>query len=44
MEKDAQGEFQNLYLPDQIKENEVSGACGMHGGVEKHVQGFDGKA
>jgi hypothetical protein len=28
---------------DQIKENEVGGACGMHGRGEKSVRGFGGK-
>jgi hypothetical protein len=28
----------------QVKENEVGGACGMHGRREKSVQGFGGKA
>jgi hypothetical protein len=31
-------------LADQIKENEVGRACGMHGRGEKRVQGFSGKA
>jgi hypothetical protein len=39
------GELHNLYSsPDQIKENEVGGACGTHGRWEKRVQGFGGKA
>jgi hypothetical protein len=29
---------------DQIKEDEVGRACGMHGRGEKIVKGFDGKA
>jgi hypothetical protein len=29
---------------DQIKENEVGGACGTHGRREKIVRGFGGKA
>jgi hypothetical protein len=29
---------------DQIKENEVGGACGTRGRGEKGVQGFGGKA
>jgi hypothetical protein len=28
---------------NQIKANEVGGACGMHGRGKKHVQGFSGK-
>jgi hypothetical protein len=28
----------------QVKANEVGGACGTHGGGEKSVQGFGGKA
>jgi hypothetical protein len=41
-------ELHNLYSsPDiirQVKANEVGGACGTHGGGEKSVQGFGGKA
>jgi hypothetical protein len=41
-------EIHNLYSsPDiirQVKANEVGGACGTHGRVEKSVQGFCGKA
>jgi hypothetical protein len=29
---------------DQIKENEVGGACGTHGRGEERVEGFGGKA
>jgi hypothetical protein len=29
---------------DEVKKNEVGGACGTHGRGEKIVQGFDGKA
>jgi hypothetical protein len=32
------------HLEDQIKDNEVGGACGTHGRGEKSVQGFGGKA
>jgi hypothetical protein len=44
------GELHNLYSSPniirqiKIKENEVGGACGMHGRGEKHVQGFVEKA
>jgi hypothetical protein len=31
------------YYSDQMKENEVDGACGNHGREEKRVQGFGGK-
>jgi hypothetical protein len=31
-------------LADQIKKNEGGGACGTHGGGEKLVKGFGGKA
>jgi hypothetical protein len=42
------GELHNLYSSpdikaDQIKENEVGGACGTRGRGEKRVQGFYGK-
>jgi hypothetical protein len=43
-------ELHNLYSSpdiikaDKIKENEVGGACGMHGRAQKRVQGFGGKA
>jgi hypothetical protein len=33
-----------VVVADQIKENEVGRACGMHGRGEECVQGFDGKA
>jgi hypothetical protein len=33
-----------ISLADQIKENEVGGTCGTHGGGEECVQGLDGKA
>jgi hypothetical protein len=31
------------YWADQIKENEVSSACGTHRRGEKRVEGFDGQ-
>jgi hypothetical protein len=31
------------YLTDQIKKNEMDGACGMYGGEERFIQGFGGK-
>jgi hypothetical protein len=41
-------EFHNLYSSSdiirQVKANEVGGACGTHGRVEKSVQGFGGNA
>jgi hypothetical protein len=33
-----------LEITNQIKENEVGGACGTNGRREKRVQGFGGKA
>jgi hypothetical protein len=33
-----------ILLGDQIKKNEVGGACGTHGRGQKSVQGFGGKA
>jgi hypothetical protein len=43
--KSHNDELHNLYpSPDQIKMNEVGGACDMHGRGEKRVQGFGGKA
>jgi hypothetical protein len=39
------GELHSVYSsPDEIKENEVDGVCGMHGRGEKRVQGFGEKA
>jgi hypothetical protein len=39
------GELHKFYSSlDQIKENEVGGACGTHGRREKSVKGFGGKA
>jgi hypothetical protein len=32
------------YSVDQIKENEMGGACDMHGRGQKHLQDFGGKA
>jgi hypothetical protein len=32
------------YYADKIKDNEVGGTCGTHGGGEESVQGFGGKA
>jgi hypothetical protein len=32
------------YYSDQIKENEVGGACGTHGGEEKYIQDYSGRA
>jgi hypothetical protein len=31
------------YLSDEIKEDEMHGACAMHGGEEKCKQGFVGR-
>jgi hypothetical protein len=36
--------YHQILLADQIKENEVDGACGTHVRGEKCVQGFGGKA
>jgi hypothetical protein len=36
--------YPNIIRQDQIKENEVGGACGTHWTAEKSVQGFGGKA
>jgi hypothetical protein len=33
-----------ILLGDQIKENEVDGACGTRGRGEKRAQGFGGEA
>jgi hypothetical protein len=30
-------------LGDETKKNKITGACGMNGGEEKYVQGFDGE-
>jgi hypothetical protein len=32
------------YWADEIKENEVGGACGMHGREDECVQGYGGIA
>jgi hypothetical protein len=31
------------YYGDQIKKDEVGGACGMHGGEGRWTQGFGGE-
>jgi len=28
---------------DKIEKNEMSGACSMYGGEERHIQGFGGE-
>jgi hypothetical protein len=32
-----------IYFGDQIKKNEMSGACSTYGGEERHIQGFGGE-
>jgi hypothetical protein len=34
----------HISLGNQVKDNEMCGACGTDGRGEKSVQGFDGKA
>jgi len=34
----------HYYSGDQIKKNELGGACGTHGGQEKCIQGYCGRA
>jgi len=31
------------YLGKQVKNNEMGGACSMHGGEERCIQGFGGR-
>ena len=33
----------NYYLGDQSKEDEIGSACGMYGGEDIFIQGFDGE-
>ena len=34
----------SILLGDQLKKNEMGGACGTHGGQEKCIQGYCGRA
>ena len=38
------GTRNQYYSGDQIRKNEMGGACGTHGGQEKCIQGYCGKA
>ena len=35
--------YHQYYQGEQIKENEMGGACSMYGGEEKCIQGFSGE-
>jgi len=32
-----------ILFGDQIEKNEMGGTCSVHGGEERHIQGFCGK-